>query len=237
MIFNGVSKPYLTVLRGRVRPFFTPLRREKKFDNKLVRTDQEHRIIEVPALIKYDNIPHFRGLTEDIAEWLVHDEPKILGFADEPDRLYFAVVDDTANEEFLYNRGTETKFTFICGYKYSQERQLTINNTLTSSVKGHKSTLWKTKTKFNTNQTGYELVFNAPGKTDLREINKIKLNYDFIQGDILEINYSKRRVTVNGKDITNTLVILQSNFMELPIGSVEFVASHPTEFYYHERYY
>lgn len=237
MIFNGISKSYLTVLRGRVRPFFAPLRREKKFDNKLVRTDREHRIIEVPALIKYDSIPHFRELTEDIAGWLVHDKPKILEFTDEPDRLHFAVVDDTANEDFLYNRGTETKFTFICGYKYSHERQLTINDTLTSNIAGHKSTFWRTETTFTSDQTGYDLQFNSPNKTSLRDICRIKLHYNFIAGDVLEINYNTRQAFLNGNDITNTVVILQSNFMELPIGSVDFNVSHKTDFYFYERYH
>lgn len=235
MIFNGIEKDYITVLRGRIRPFFAPLSRDKKFDNNLVKTDRGHRVIEVPVFIKYDNLEHFRALTEDIAGWLVHDKPKVLSFKDEPDRIYYALVDDTMNEDFLYNIGTESVIKFICGYKYSQER--IIEATGTHDIKGHTSTTWKTKTVFTSNQTGYTLQFNAPGKTELKDINKIVLNGTFRSGDILEIDYKRRRVELNGNDVTNQLVILQSNWIELPIRNVEFEANHKTEVFYHERYY
>ncbi|MCM3111687.1 distal tail protein Dit [Lederbergia lenta] len=237
MKFNGIQKPYIGVLRGRIRPFFAPLSRSSKFDSSLIQTDRGHRIVEVPVFIKYDDIPQFRSLTEDIAGWLVHDEPKILEFKDEPDRLYFAVVDDTIRENIARKNGTDVVIKFICGYKYSLERNLPINTTATNNIDGHKSTSWRTKTTFTANQTGYEVKFNAPGKSNLRDICKIKLNFNFQKGDVLQIDYRKRRVTLNGNDITNTVVILQSNFMELPIGQVEFTANHQTEFYYHERYY
>lgn len=221
MRFNGIEKPYITVLRGRSRPFFA---------------SEDGREITVPVLITHNGFSHYQKLKEEIAEWLVHDEPKRLEFADDPDRLYWAKTTNIEQGD-EHPRGSDATIHFKCDSKYSQERKLTVTSKLTHNIKGHKSTQWRTKTKFNTNQTGYELAFNSPGKTSLRGINKIKLNYDFIQGDILEIDYSKRKVTVNRKDITNTLVILQSNFMELPIGEVNFSVSHPTEFYYHERYY
>lgn len=235
MIFNGIEKDYITVLRGRIRPFFAPLSRDKKFDNNLVKTDRGHRVIEVPVFIKYENLEHFRALTEDIAGWLVHDKPKVLSFKDEPDRIYYALVDDTMNEDFLYNIGTESVIKFICGYKYSQER--IIEATGTHDIKGYISTTWRTRTEFTSKQEGFEFTFNAPGKTDLKDINKIVINYNFIVGDILEIDYSKRRITVNGNDISNALVIIQSNYAELPNGIVRFEASHETDVFYHERYY
>src|SRR5699024_6546510 len=111
------------------------------------------------------------------------------------------------------------------------------NNTSTRTIAGHKSTAWKTKTVFNSKQTGYELQFKAPGKGALRDINKIVVKGNFISGDMLEIDYSKRKITLNGNDISNQLVIMQSNYKELDIGTVDFSANHKTEIYYHERYY
>lgn len=237
MKFDNITKPYIKILRGRVRPFFAPVYREKKFDGHLTKTERGHRIIEVPILIKYEDRNHFRKLTEDMAEWLVHEEPKQLEFNDEPDRIYFALVDDTITEDFLYNESTEALLRFVSGYKYSKERKVTISTSTTEIIKGHKSTIWHTRTQFTTNKTGYDIKFNSPGKSNLREVGKIKINYNFVSGDVLEIDYAKRLVTLNGIDITNTVSILQSNFMELPIGDVEFTVSHKTEFYYHERYY
>lgn len=237
MKFNDIEKDYINVLRGRIRPFFAPLIRDKKFDNNLVKTERGHRIIEVPIFIKYNNIEHFRELTEDIAGWLVHDEPKVLTFKDEPDRLYYAIVDDTMNEDFLYNIGTESVINFICGYKYSQERTITVDTETTGNVDGHTSTSWQTKTIFTEAQSDYELKFNAPGKSDLRDITKIKVNHDFVIGDELEVVFDKRKVLLNNRDITNSLVILESNFKELPVGEVEIEASVSTSILYHERYY
>lgn len=221
MRFNGIEKSYITVMRGRVRPFFA---------------SENSRLIKVPVHIRHSGFAHFEKLKEEISFWLIHEEPKSLEFEDDPDRVYFAKVTDIEIEE-THRLGSDVIIHFSCDSKYSLERTLTINDQLSSKIAGHKSTPWKSKTTFTEAKTGYELIFNSPGKTELREINKIKLNYNFIRGDVLEIDYSKRKVTVNGRDITNTVVILQSNFMELPIGDVEFVVDHKTEFYYYERYY
>lgn len=226
MIFNGIAKEYVTVLRGRERPAWSM----RGYD----------RIVRVPIKINHDvkNImfTDLQRKKENMAQWLIHDDYKHLEFTDEPDRLYLAKIEDEMFlEEFSY--WAEGIIVFICKEKYSYERNLTINDTATSNVGGHKSTPWKTKTTFTTNQTGYELQFNSPGKTALRDINMIKLNYNFIAGDVLEVDYSKRKVTVNGVDRTNILVILQSNFKELPIGSIEFGSSYRTELFYNERYY
>lgn len=221
MIFNGIVKDYITVMRGRDRPFFA--------------VDDE-REITVPIFIEHIDFSHYERLKEEISAWLKHDEPKPLEFKDDPDRVYFAKVTNIETDQT--NRlGSDATIHFLSDSKYSHERTILIDTSTTELIEGHKSTPWKTKTTFTENQTGYELQFNSPGKTDLREINKIKLNYNFIAGDVLEIDYSKRKVTLNGVDRTNTVVILQSNFMELPIGSVEFVANHRTELFYNERYY
>lgn len=221
MIFNGIEKEYVTVLRDRKRPFF-----EK--DNE--------RVVEVPVLIKHRGFSHYQKLKEDIAEWLVHEEEKELIFKDDDDRCYFAKVDEITEGDEYQNMAFAT-ITFICHSKYSLERNILIDTTITENINGHESTSWKTKTKFTANQSGYELQFNSPDKSDLRDICKIKLNYEFIRGDVLEVDYSKRKITVNGVDRSNILVILQSNYTELPVGDVEFSVSEETELYYHERYY
>src|SRR5699024_9026625 len=174
MLFNGIEKDYINVLRGRVRPFFAPLNRESRFDSHLIKTERGHRVIEVPVYIKYNNVEEFRAITEDISSWLVHDERKPLILKDEPDRMYFALIDDTMNEDFLYNIGTQSVMKFICGYKYSLERE--VQATGTHDIKGHKSTFWRTRTVFEGDSNGYELQFNAPGKTELKDINKIVVN-------------------------------------------------------------
>src|SRR5699024_6040363 len=234
MLFNGIEKDYINVLRGRVRPFFAPLNRESRFDSHLIKTERGHRVIEVPVYIKYNNLEEFRAITEDISSWLVHDEPKELIFNDEPSRMYYALVDDTMNEEFLYNIGTQSVIRFICGYKYSLEKSLTQG---THNIKGHKSTFWKSHTTFTSSASKYILEFNTVGTKELRSINRLEINFNFVASDILEIDFLKRQIKVNGNDISNTLSIINSNYMELPIGDVEFHATEETEITYRERYY
>src|SRR5699024_1797527 len=62
---------------------------------------------------------------EDLAEWLIHDEPKTLVFKDEPDRVYYAVVDGSLDLDELVRWG-QGVITFLCPdpYKYGQERTL-----------------------------------------------------------------------------------------------------------------
>src|SRR5699024_4628245 len=222
MIFNGIEKEYVAVLRDRKRPFC-----EK--DNE--------RIVEVPILIKHNGFSDYQKLKEDTAEWLIHEKAKELIFKDDDDRRYFAKVDDIVENEDYHTMSFAT-VTFICHSKYSLEKTISIKPTSRNeTIKGHKSTSWKTKTKFTKNQKGYELQFNSPDKTNLSDMCIIKLNDDFIEGDILEIDYSKRKITLNGIDRSNILIMLQSNYTELPIGTVELKANHETELFYSERYY
>lgn len=226
MIFNGIEKNYVTVLRGRERPAWS--------------IRGQDRIVRVPIKIEHDVVngmfTDLQRKKEDMAQWLIKEDYKTLEFKDEPDRFYLAKIEDEMYlEDFPY--WAEGIILFVCKNKYSQERNLTINDTLTSTINGHKSTPWRTKTTFTANASKYELTFNKPNKSDLRDIGKIVLNYSFVTGDVLEIDYSKRKITVNGVDRSNILSILLSNYMELPIGSVEFSASHKTEFYFNERYY
>lgn len=235
MIFNGISKDYL-LIKSKGRPFFTPLNRnymDKAYSD--LRTDKGVTVLPVYVHIEFDNFTDFERKKEDMAQWLIHDEPKILSFSDDPERIFWAAVDGSIDYDNAYPTAADAVIKFICGYKYSTEKQITATGT--KNISGHLPTIWRTKTTFTANQTGYELQFNLPGKTALRDICKIKLNGNFISGDVLEILYSKRKILLNNNDITNQLVILQSNFKELDIGQVIFTSSHETTFYYHERYY
>lgn len=236
MLFNGISKDYFFI-RSKRRPFFAPLNRSfTDIDSQLLSTERGPRLLPVLTHFEFSDFQHFERLKEETAEWLVHEEAKVLTFSDDPDRFYWAVIDSIDYGDELPTAADVT-INFICGYKYSLQRSVHIDTDAEETIKGHKPTPWKTRTLFTSDETGYELRFNTPGKSSLREIGKIILNHNFIMGDVLEIDYLKRRVTLNGSDITNTLVILQSNFMELPIGKVQFESSFKTEFFYHERYY
>ncbi|MEN2468015.1 phage tail family protein, partial [Ornithinibacillus sp. JPR2-1] len=64
----------------------------------------------------------------------------------------------------------------------------------------------------------------------------ILLNYNFIAGDMLEIDYVGRKVYLNGNDLRSA-VSMSSHFVELEPGQMEIVASHVCTLIYDERYY
>lgn len=131
MIFNGIEKDYLTVTRGRKRPAWAPVQRElipvpNMPGSYLSQSNVQIRRIDVPVFLMADSFSDLQKVKEDIAEWLVHDEPKKLMFKDEPDRTYYAVVDGGLDLEELVHWG-DGVISFICPdpYKYGPEQTLT----------------------------------------------------------------------------------------------------------------
>ncbi len=129
MIFNGISKEYLTVTRGRKRPAWAPVERDFVTASgmpgaHLFGTSTQVRIITVPVFILAENFSDLQKLKEDMAEWLIHADAKELIFKDEPDRVYFAVVDGDLDLDELIRWG-EGEITFVCPdpFKYSSEEK------------------------------------------------------------------------------------------------------------------
>lgn len=231
---NGERKPYVKILE-RGRPYWSP--RMVEYRNRRVsKVTIEPKSLPLTLLIDGTSKEDLLNKAEEIALWLNTDDVAPLIFDDQPNRIYWSILDGDVDEEEIVSF-SRTSLEFICLDKTSEERTLTIDDELTSDIAGHESTAWRTKTVFTSNQTGYELQFNALGKTELKDINKMKINGEFRSGDVLEIDYSKRKIMLNNDDISNQLVIIESNYMELPVGDVEFEANHKTEFFYHERYY
>jgi predicted phage tail component-like protein len=139
MTFRGIRKDYITVLRGRKRPPWAPIQRNILTipglpGGHLLNTEVGPRPLEVPVLIKADSFSNLQKLKEDLAAWLVTDTPQELIFDDEPDRVYYAVVDGSLDLEELVNCGKGT-IKFICPdpYKYSaSEKYVKFNNSAAS---------------------------------------------------------------------------------------------------------
>lgn len=126
--FNGIKKDYIEIAQGEARPFFAPIEHEliqvpgmpgayPSFQKMGIRT------ITIPINIYYQTSAELQKIKEEMADWLITDEPKELIFDDEPDRVYYAKIDNTISdlEEMIrFGRGT---ITFICPdpYKYGPE--------------------------------------------------------------------------------------------------------------------
>jgi predicted phage tail component-like protein len=130
--FNGERRDYLVVLKGRKRPPWAPVQRNilkvpGLSGGYLQNTEIDVRVLEIPILIKGDNLTHLQRVKEDLAAWLVTDEPRELIFDDDPTRTYYAVVDDTVDFEEIVKFGKGT-IKFICPdpYVYGPEKTIEI---------------------------------------------------------------------------------------------------------------
>ncbi|PGR01354.1 distal tail protein Dit [Priestia megaterium] len=137
MTFNGQRRSYLTVLKGRKRPAWASLSRDlltvkNKAGAYLKGTQTEIRTLTVPIWIKAKGTEDLQKVKEDLASWLVTKEECPLIFDDEPDRVYYAIIDGTFDAEELVTAG-RGELNFICpdGYKYATVSKYT-NSVLTS---------------------------------------------------------------------------------------------------------
>lgn len=123
--FNGVKKDFVIAEKGKRRSAFAPIARNlitvpKVPGAYLQNSETEVRTIEQPILIKGVNRYNVRKLEEELASWLVTSQPKELIFDDEPDRIYYAIVQGSVEIEDVVDRWGRGFITFICldPYKY-----------------------------------------------------------------------------------------------------------------------
>jgi predicted phage tail component-like protein len=92
----------------------------------LVRSDIGIRELSIPVLLINSNFDNFELLKEDLAEWLYHEEAKTLEFSDEPNRIYYAFINQSVDIDELVNKGRGT-LNFVCydPFKYGPERTYT----------------------------------------------------------------------------------------------------------------
>ncbi|MBY0157267.1 distal tail protein Dit [Cytobacillus oceanisediminis] len=128
--FNGIKKEYVVLLASERRPAFAPVKRNLLTvpgmpGAHLVSTDTQVRVLPEPVLIdkSLSEIKDIEKIKEDLADWLVTDQAAELIFDDEPDRVYYAVVDGSLDIEDLVSFG-RGQITFICPdpYKYGEEK-------------------------------------------------------------------------------------------------------------------
>lgn len=120
--FNGRRKDYIFLLREFSRPAWSPIERDiltvpNYAGGYLLQTNTGVRQIDVPVVIKAGSQSELQKIKEDLANWLITDEPKELVFDDEKDRTYMAVISGPSAIDELMQRGRGT-LTFICPMPY-----------------------------------------------------------------------------------------------------------------------
>lgn len=231
MTFNGIRKPFVTVSEKK-RPYWAPLNRNihttRSGHTRLLSTEKETLVIPVTLFVDGDSKEDLLRKAEEIGSWLITKEAKKLTFDDQQNRHYAAVLNGGVDVEEIVSF-SRCSIEFACLYKMGAEHTLPIiTSNQIFTIGGQESTPWTSRTRFTVPQSSFSLETSKGGK--------VILNYGFIAGDVLEIDYDKRDVRLNGKDLAVSIAF-ETVWKELGPGAVQIKASHPTELMYSERYY
>ncbi|WP_062049231.1 distal tail protein Dit [Bacillus sp. JCM 19034] len=231
MIFNGIEKEYIGVTKELFRPPTPPVEflttTKLKGGDRVRRKNFTSAELTVPITIKGGK--RIEERKEDLSNWLVHDEPKKLIFKDSPHRYFLALYKDMELEEnYKFARG-HIQFYLPIAYRFGEDQQIDVGSTYTSyHITGQVEMPWKSRSVFTSSSSNFTFENNQGGK--------IHLNFSFVENDVLEIDYAKREVKLNGENLAVALS-LQSNWFLLKPHVNTFRASQPTTVMYTERFY
>lgn len=230
MYYNGTTKDFIRVLRGRERPAWASRSLDIDDHNRLRKTEIEPRIINVPILIYHEGFTDLQRKKEELAEWLVHDKPKKLEFEDEPERHYLSLVNGLMDhEEESYWATAEIEFVCPDGFKHGKHKSLILTPTEEShEITGQLPTHWKSRTIFTRSQSMFEIESVS---------GKIKLTYNFVKGDVLEIDSYSRTIKLNNSIDLDVGLSLNSRWFVLKPNYMTLRANHETTVHYTEKYY
>lgn len=120
--FNNERKNYIQIAKGWKRPTWAPLKRNFLSTPgypgaRLLNTQTEMRVLSIPVGFIVPDDTDLEMVKEEIASWLITDQPVELIFDVEPNRTYLAVVDDSFDLDEFVTLGIGT-LTFICPMPY-----------------------------------------------------------------------------------------------------------------------
>ncbi|WP_167751420.1 distal tail protein Dit [Lentibacillus salicampi] len=232
MTFNNTRNTNFPLLQGRKKAPFFPLNRtitSYAGVHRLKKTEKGLLSISQPIGFIVKNDEHALQLKDELSNWLVTENWAPLQFDNEPGRRYTAVVQNTLDdfEKFVDQRSGTVQF--VAKDELGDKRTETINTTNTTiQVTGQAETPWATQTTFGIDADQFVLEANNG--------LYVQLDYNFIQGDVLKIDYKYRKVTLND-ELLMTPISLQTNWLPLTPGYMQMKASHETEISYSERHY
>ncbi|MCM3396492.1 phage tail family protein [Oceanobacillus profundus] len=229
MTFNGVRKPFVKVVE-RGRPYWAPRNNEivsNRGRHRVRKVDTEPVPIPVTLRIEADSKEDLLNKAEEVAEWLNTDKEAPLVFDDRPNRSHWAILNGAVDEEEIVSFSTAS-LEFISLYKTGATKSINITTTSQQhQITGQVETPWTVEVNFTSNTNRFEFWAG-----DIY----FQLNYSFVAGDRLTVEYTGRKVLLRTRDI-RTAVSMSSNFEELKPGTVSVRASHPATLKYDERYY
>ncbi|EEK77717.1 hypothetical protein bcere0009_33600 [Bacillus cereus R309803] len=120
--FNGERKNYIQIEKGWSPPTWSPLRRNLLRvpgypGARILSTDTDLRPLPVPVGIIVPDGQNLETLKEEIANWLITEQPVELIFDAMPNRTYLAIVDDSFDLDEFVTLGIGA-IKFICPMPY-----------------------------------------------------------------------------------------------------------------------
>lgn len=219
MKFNGISKPYLRVRYDLMLPAWAPIKRNTRSIPGLpgalhVNSVTEMKPIPVPVVIEKGTFTDLERAKEDLAAWLITDEPKPLVFDHDPKRTYYAYVEGSFDAEKLFEKERGV-ITFLCPdpYKYGAETNLSFANdsVVVNNTGNGKTQPWLNIT-FTASATEFKVQHAAKGEY-------VRVIRNFVAGDVLEIDFRTKKITYNGTVSMNLLDWANSKWFFLEPGS------------------
>lgn len=231
MTFNNSRKPRIYLLEGRTKsPFFPVNRTFVKYAGgyRLKKTDKGLLEIQQPIGFTVQDDEHALAIRDELTSWLITDDWAPLEFDNEPGRIYQAIVQNSMDDFNRFAHLRQGTIQFVAVSAEGSTHDLSVLTTYqTFTIGGQEEAPWTSRTVFTAAASQYVLETNEGGK--------IILNFSFISGDVLEIDYFKRKVTLNGASLA-VAVSLQTQWAPLTPGFMTIKASRATTVTYTERY-
>ncbi|WJE18816.1 phage tail family protein [Bacillus cereus] len=120
--FNNQRKNFVQIEKGWKRPTWAPLKRNFLSvpgypGARLLNTQTDIRVLSIPVGIIVPDGSDLETLKEEIADWLITDQPAELIFDVEPNRTYLAVADEGFDPDEFVTLGKGI-LKFICPMPY-----------------------------------------------------------------------------------------------------------------------
>jgi len=231
--FDGVRMEDLRILEG----FSLPVWPNMDLDHLIIpgrsgayRTHKRKmsRLIEVPVAVKFESQSELEDKLERLARELIKDGGRPLVFEAFPDRQYFAEVDSRALLSGARHLGRLT-ISFVCHdpFKYAIEPVVTSANSVQNrgSALSHPN-FW---VQFTASRSEFVITNATTGRTQ-------RIIWNFTAGDVLEIDSSGRRISINGRVQMHAFDFM-SQWIELAPGINNLQANHAFMTDFLERWY
>ena len=162
------------------------------------------RVLTVDYAILTSGLEDNRAKIDALNSILFVKEPVPIVFSDEPTKTYYGILDGTQDFEEMIFKG-EGNLVFLCPdpYKYGTERTYTLSSSPIVNG-GTASTDAIFTATFTASATEFKITHQQTGKF-------VRVIWNFVQGDVLVIDLSKRKITIN-----NNLQMAAYDWMSQP---------------------